>query len=82
MPSLATRAVSLGDTETLVQNPTSMTHATYAVEEREYHCFADGLIRISVGLEDYEDTFASTSPVLSIRLGSPRRIFVDAAPLA
>lgn len=54
-PSLATRAVSLGDTETLVQHPTSMTHATYALEEREYHGDADGLIRISVGLEDYED---------------------------
>ena len=31
---LATRAVSLGDAETLVQHPASMTHATYAPEER------------------------------------------------
>jgi cystathionine beta-lyase/cystathionine gamma-synthase len=44
--------VSLGDTETLVQHPTSMT---YALEERECHGFTDGLIRISVGLDDYED---------------------------
>jgi methionine-gamma-lyase len=47
--------VSLDDTETLVQHPTSMTHATYALEERDYHGFVDGLIRNSVGLEDYED---------------------------
>jgi cystathionine beta-lyase/cystathionine gamma-synthase len=47
--------VSLGDTDTLVQHPISMMHATYALEEREYHGFADGLIRISVGLQDYED---------------------------
>ncbi len=53
--SLATRAVSLGDPETLVQHPASMTHATYAPEERERHGFTDGLIRLSVGLEDYGD---------------------------
>jgi methionine gamma-lyase len=52
---LATRAVSLGDAETLVQHPASMTHATYAPEERAQHGFTDGLIRLSVGLEDYED---------------------------
>jgi methionine gamma-lyase len=53
--SLAARAVSLGDAETLVQHPASMTHATYSPEERERHGIRDGLIRISVGLEDYED---------------------------
>ncbi|ADP72349.1 methionine gamma-lyase [Rhodomicrobium vannielii ATCC 17100] len=52
---LATRAVSLGDAETLVQHPASMTHATYTAEERNKHGFTDGLIRLSVGLEDYED---------------------------
>ena len=49
---LAHRAVSLGDAETLVQHPASMTHATYAPEERAKHGFTDGLIRLSVGLED------------------------------
>jgi len=53
--SLATRAVSLGDAETLVQHPASMTHSTYASEERAAHGFTDGLIRVSVGLEDYDD---------------------------
>ncbi len=52
---LATRAVSLGDAETLIQHPASMTHATYSPEERAKHGFTDGLIRLSVGLEDYED---------------------------
>ncbi len=52
---IATRAVSLGDAETLIQHPASMTHATYAAEERIKHGFTDGLIRLSVGLEDYED---------------------------
>ncbi len=52
---LAARAVSLGDAETLVQHPASMTHATYSPEERSRHGFTDGLIRLSVGLEDYED---------------------------
>ncbi|MFC0240448.1 methionine gamma-lyase [Rhodopseudomonas telluris] len=52
---LATRAVSLGDAETLIQHPASMTHATYDPAERARHGFTDGLIRLSVGLEDYED---------------------------
>jgi cystathionine gamma-lyase/methionine-gamma-lyase len=52
---LVTRAVSLGDAETLVQHPASMTHATYSPEQRASHGFTDGLIRLSVGLEDYDD---------------------------
>jgi cystathionine gamma-lyase/methionine-gamma-lyase len=52
---IATRAVSLGDAETLIQHPASMTHATYTAEERIKHGFTDGLIRLSVGLEDYQD---------------------------
>lgn len=52
---IATRAVSLGDAETLIQHPASMTHSTYTAEERIKHGFTDGLIRVSVGLEDYAD---------------------------
>lgn len=55
---LFTRAVSLGDAESLVQHPASMTHATYSAEERSEHGFTDGLIRLSVGLENYEDLHA------------------------
>ena len=63
--SLVTRAVSLGDAETLVQHPASMTHATYAPEDRAKHGFTDGLIRLSVGLEDYEDLRADIFGALS-----------------
>jgi methionine gamma-lyase len=65
---LATRAVSLGDAETLVQHPASMTHATYAPDERARHGFTDGLIRLSIGLEDYEDLRADLIGALD-RLG-------------
>lgn len=49
------RAVSLGDAETLIQHPASMTHSTYTPEERAAHGIGDGLIRLSVGLEDVQD---------------------------
>lgn len=52
---LVTRAVSLGDAETLVQHPASMTHATYTAEERARHGIGDGLIRFSIGLENLPD---------------------------
>lgn len=53
--NLIQRAVSLGDTETLIQHPASMTHSTYAPEERHSHGIDDGLVRISVGLEEVDD---------------------------
>lgn len=49
------RAVSLGDAETLIQHPASMTHSTYTAEERARHGIGDGLVRLSVGLEEVED---------------------------
>jgi len=52
---LIRRAVSLGDAETLIQHPASMTHSTYSREEREAHGISEGLVRISVGLEEVED---------------------------
>ena len=52
---LCTLAVSLGDCETLIQHPASMTHSPYTAEERAEAGISDGLIRISVGLEDSED---------------------------
>lgn len=53
--SLVTRAVSLGDAETLAQHPASMTHSTYTPEERAAHGISDGLVRLSIGLEDLND---------------------------
>lgn len=52
---LIQRAVSLGDAESLIQHPASMTHATYSPEERAAHGIAEGLVRLSVGLEGAED---------------------------
>jgi methionine-gamma-lyase len=48
-------AVSLGDTETLIQHPASMTHSTYAPEELAKHLISPTLLRLSVGLEDVND---------------------------
>ena len=52
---LCSLAVSLGDTETLIQHPASMTHSPYKKEEREAAGITDGLVRLSVGLENVED---------------------------
>lgn len=48
-------AVSLGDVDTLIQHPASMTHSVVPAEERLKMGISDGLIRLSVGLEDVED---------------------------
>jgi len=61
---LVTRAVSLGDAETLAQHPASMTHSTYTPEERAAHGIAEGLVRLSVGLEDAEDILADIAQAL------------------
>ncbi|PWK11357.1 trans-sulfuration enzyme family protein [Tumebacillus permanentifrigoris] len=52
---LAHLAVSLGDVHTLIQHPASMTHAIMPKAEREAVGITDGLIRLSVGIEDVED---------------------------
>lgn len=52
---LCTIAVSLGDAETLVEHPASMTHAPYTTEELARFNISGGLVRLSVGLEDPKD---------------------------
>lgn len=52
---LCTLAVSLGDTETLIQHPASMTHSPYSPEERALSGISEGLVRLSIGLEDADD---------------------------
>jgi methionine-gamma-lyase len=61
---LVTCAVSLGDAETLVQHPASMTHSTYSAEERKDHGISDNLLRLSVGLENVEDLAADIAQAL------------------
>lgn len=55
---LLTISVSLGDAETLIQHPASMTHSAYSPEERLAGDISDGLIRLSVGLENATDIIA------------------------
>ncbi len=55
---LCTIAVSLGDAETLVEHPASMTHSTYGPEDLKAAGISAGLIRLSVGLENAEDIIA------------------------
>jgi cystathionine gamma-lyase len=52
---LFARAESLGAVESLVCHPVSMTHASVPKQEREKFGLTDGLIRLSVGIEDYDD---------------------------
>ncbi|WP_337227990.1 methionine gamma-lyase [Proteus faecis] len=63
--NLFSRAVSLGDCESLAQHPATMTHATYSVEERQRHGISDGLIRLSIGLEDVDDLIADLEQALA-----------------
>jgi cystathionine gamma-lyase len=48
-------AVSLGAVESLIEQPASMSHASYDAAARAAHGITDGLIRLSVGLEAFED---------------------------
>lgn len=61
---LVTVAVSLGDAETLIEHPASMTHSTYTEEELKASGIAGGLIRLSVGLENAEDIIADLEQAL------------------
>ncbi|NPA91809.1 MAG: PLP-dependent transferase [Chloroflexi bacterium] len=55
---LATLAVSLGNVDTLIEHPASMTHVGVPPEEREKVGITDGLVRLSVGIENVEDIIA------------------------
>ncbi len=52
---LALLAVSLGGVESLIEHPASMTHAGVPKKEREAAGITDGLVRLSVGIEDVRD---------------------------
>jgi len=60
------RAVSLGDAETLIQHPASMTHSTYAPAERAAAGIGEGMVRLSVGLEDVADILADLEAALTM----------------
>ena len=62
---LCTLAESLGGVETLVCHPATMTHASVAPEVRERLGITDGMVRISVGIEDTDDIIADLDQALS-----------------
>ncbi|MCD4682783.1 MAG: aminotransferase class I/II-fold pyridoxal phosphate-dependent enzyme [Bacteroidales bacterium] len=55
---LALLAVSLGGIETLIQHPASMTHSKLSKETKEKAGISDGLVRLSIGIEEVEDIIA------------------------
>ncbi|MED5363007.1 MAG: cystathionine gamma-synthase [Bacteroidota bacterium] len=61
---LFTLAESLGGVESLVGHPASMTHASIPKAEREKSGVVDGLIRLSVGIEDSDDLIADLKQAL------------------
>lgn len=62
---LCTLATSLGGVETILQHSASMTHAAVPAEERERAGITDGLIRLSVGIEDVNDLIADLDQALN-----------------
>ena len=61
---LCSLAESLGGVETLVSLPAQMTHASMPADVRERIGITDGLVRISVGIEDVEDIMADLDQAL------------------
>lgn len=57
-------AESLGSVETMITHPASMTHADVPVEDRRKRGLTDGLVRLSVGIEDVEDIIADLENAL------------------
>lgn len=61
---LCTLAVSLGDAETLVEHPGTMTHSTYCPIDQRQLGIGEGLVRLSIGLEHPEDIIADLKQAL------------------
>jgi cystathionine beta-lyase/cystathionine gamma-synthase len=61
---LCTLAESLGGVETLISHPATMTHASVDAAKRERLGITEGLVRISVGIEDTDDIIADLDQAL------------------
>ena len=59
-------AESLGGVESLISHPATMTHASVPRADREKVGLTDGLVRISVGIEDLDDLRADLEQALSV----------------
>ena len=62
---LCTRTVSLGTCDTLLSHPASMSHSSVPRESRLEYGITDGLIRLSVGMENIEDILADFEQALT-----------------
>jgi methionine-gamma-lyase len=62
---MCTRTVSLGTCDTLLSHPASMTHYSVPREQREQYGITDGLIRMSIGMENVEDILADLDQALN-----------------
>ena len=63
---LCALAVSLGDAETLIEHPATMTHSTYTPEELAAAGIRESMLRLSVGLEDAQDIIADLKKQLDL----------------
>ena len=63
---LCTLTVSLGEVKTLISHPASMTHSMLSPEDRRSVGISDGLVRLSVGIEDPEDIIADLEQALEV----------------
>ena len=63
---MCVRAVSLGTVDTLISHPASMTHSSLTPEERLKYGITDGLIRMSVGIENIADILNDLNQALSV----------------
>ena len=62
---LASLAESLGSVETMITHPATMTHAEVPAEDRQARGLSDGLVRLSVGIEDVGDIIADLDQALA-----------------
>ena len=62
---ICTLGESLGGVESLISHPATMTHASVPADKREKIGITDGLVRVSVGIEDIEDIIADLDQALS-----------------
>ena len=61
---LCSLAESLGAVETMITHPATMTHVEVPAAERHARGLSDGLVRLSVGIEDVEDIIADIEQAL------------------
>lgn len=78
---LWTLAESLGGPKSLLCHPPTMTHASVEPEVRRRNGISDGLIRLSVGLEDAEDLIADLEQALAVVVAARQSSATDGAPV-